>query len=59
MILLANRSIPRHNGDRRANRWTKPKPFVGTTKGYIVSQNFVYTKDKYLKSHIGDILAGY
>ena len=61
MILLANRI---HNiattVTGRANPDDKTETILwddGHT--YIVSQNFVYTKDKFLKNHIGDILAGY
>ncbi len=61
MILLANRIHNRATTvTGRANPLDKTETILwddGHT--YIVSQNFVYTKDKYLKNHIGDILAGY
>ena len=61
MILLANRIHNRATTvTGRANPDDKTETILwddGHT--YIVSQNFVYTKDKFLKNHIGDILAGY
>ena len=61
MILLANRIHNRATTvTGRANPEDKTETILwddGNT--YIVSQNFVYTKDKFLKNHIGDILAGY
>ena len=61
MILLANRIHNRATTvTGRANPLDKTETILwddGHT--YIVSQNFVYTKDRYLKNHIGDILAGY
>ena len=61
MILLANRIHNRATTvTGRANPEDKTETILwddGHT--YIVSQNFVYTKDKFLKNHIGDILAGY
>jgi len=61
MILLANRIHNRATTvTGRANPLDKTETILwddGHT--YIVSQNFVYTKDKYLKNHIGNILAGY
>ena len=61
MILLANRIHNRATTvTGRANPLDKTETILWDDgKTYIVSQNFVYTKDKYLKSHIGDILAGY
>ncbi len=61
MILLANRI---HNRATTVTGRANPDDKTETVrwddgKDYIVSQNFVYTKDKYLKNHIGDILAGY
>lgn len=61
MILLANRIHNRATSvTGRANPVDKTE-FVRWNDGkdYIVSQNFVYTKDKYLKNHIGDILASW
>ncbi|HWQ97423.1 MAG TPA: serine hydrolase domain-containing protein [Clostridia bacterium] len=61
MILLANRIHNRATTvTGRANPEDKTETILwddGHT--YIVSQNFVYTKDKFLKNHIGDILKGY
>jgi len=61
MILLANRIHNRATTvTGRANPEDKTETILwddGCT--YIVSQNFVYTKDKFLKNHIGDILKGY
>lgn len=61
MILLANRIHNRATTvTGRANPLDKTETILwddGHT--YIVSQNFVYTKDRYLKNHIGNILAGY
>jgi CubicO group peptidase (beta-lactamase class C family) len=61
MILLANRIHNRATTvTGRANPDDKTETILwddGHT--YIVSQNFVYTKDKFLKNHIGDILKGY
>ena len=61
MILLANRIHNRATTvTGRANPEDKTETILWDDgKTYIVSQNFVYTKDKYLKNHIGDILAGY
>ena len=61
MILLANRIHNRATTvTGRANPEDKTETILWDDgKMYIVSQNFVYTKDKYLKNHIGDILAGY
>ena len=61
MILLANRIHNRATTvTGRANPLDKTETILWDDgKTYIVSQNFVYTKDKYLKNHIGDILAGY
>ena len=61
MILLANRIHNRATTvTGRANPDDKTERIRWDDgKDYIVSQNFVYTKDKYLKNHIGDILAGY
>jgi CubicO group peptidase (beta-lactamase class C family) len=61
MILLANRIHNRATTvTGRANPEDKTETILWDDgKRYIVSQNFVYTKDKYLKNHIGDILAGY
>jgi len=61
MILLANRI---HNRATTVTGRANPDDKTETIhwddgQNYIVSQNFVYTKDKYLKNHIGDILAGY
>jgi len=61
MILLANRI---HNRATTVTGRANPEDKTETIrwddgKTYIVSQNFVYTKDKFLKNHIGDILAGY
>jgi CubicO group peptidase (beta-lactamase class C family) len=61
MILLANRI---HNRATTVTGRANPDDKTETIRwddgrDYIVSQNFVYTKDKYLKNHIGDILAGY
>ncbi len=61
MILLANRIHNRATTvTGRANPDDKTETILwddGET--YIVSQNFVYTKDKFLKNHIGDILTVY
>ena len=61
MILLANRIHNRATTvTGRANPLDKTETILWDDgKTYIVSQNFVYTKDKYLKNHIGEILAGY
>ena len=61
MILLANRIHNRATTvTGRANPEDKTETILWEDgKTYIVSQNFVYTKDKFLKNHIGDILAGY
>ena len=61
MILLANRIHNRATTvTGRANPDDKTETILWDDgQSYIVSQNFVYTKDKYLKNHIGDILAGY
>ncbi len=61
MILLANRIHNRATTvTGRANPDDKTETILWDDgQNYIVSQNFVYTKDKYLKNHIGDILAGY
>ena len=61
MILLANRIHNRATTvTGRANPLDKTETILWDDgKTYIVSQNFVYTKDKYLKNHIGNILAGY
>ncbi len=61
MILLANRIHNRATTvTGRANPLDKTETILWDDgKTYIVSQNFVYTKDKYLKNHIGDILAAY
>ena len=61
MILLANRI---HNRATTVTGRANPEDQTETIrwsdgKDYIVSQNFVYTKDKYLKNHIGNILASY
>ncbi len=61
MILLANRI---HNRATTVTGRANPADRTETIrwddgKTYVVSQNFVYTKDRYLKNHIGDILAGY
>lgn len=61
MILLANRI---HNRATTVTGRANPEDKTETIrwddgKDYIVSQNFVYTKDKYLKNHIGAILASY
>ncbi len=61
MILLANRI---HNRATTVTGRANPEDMTETMlwddgKTYIVSQNFVYTKDKFLKNHIGHILAGY
>ncbi len=61
MILLANRIHNRATTvTGRANPEDKTE-FIRWDDGkdYIVSQNFVYTKDKFLKNHIGNILASY
>ncbi|MEZ4627357.1 MAG: serine hydrolase domain-containing protein [Eubacteriales bacterium] len=60
MILLANRIHNRATTvTGRANPEDKTETILWDDgQNYIVSQNFVYTKDKYLKNHIGDILAG-
>lgn len=61
MILLANRIHNRATTvTGRANPEDKTESIRWNDgKDYIVSQNFVYTKDQYLKNHIGDILAFY
>ena len=61
MILLANRIHNRATTvTGRANPEDKTETILWDDgQNYIVSQNFVYTKDKFLKNHIGDILAGY
>ena len=61
MILLANRIHNRATTvTGRANPLDKTETILWDDgKTYIVSQNFVYTKDQYLKNHIGEILAGY
>ena len=61
MILLANRIHNRATTvTGRANPEDKTETILWDDgKRYIISQNFVYTKDKFLKNHIGDILAGY
>jgi len=61
MILLANRIHNRATTvTGRANPEDKTETILWDDgRTYIVSQNFVYTKDKFLKNHIGDILAGY
>lgn len=61
MILLANRIHNRATTvTGRANPEDKTETILWDDgKTYIVSQNFVYTKDKYLKNHIGDLLANY
>ncbi len=61
MILLANRIHNRATTvTGRANPLDKTETILwDDRKTYIVSQNFVYTKDQYLKNHIGEILAGY
>ena len=61
MILLANRIHNRATTvTGRANPEDKTETILwDDNKTYIVSQNFVYTKDKFLKNHIGNILAGY
>jgi len=61
MILLANRIHNRATTvTGRANPEDKTETILWDDgQNYIVSQNFVYTKDKYLKNHIGDILAEY
>ncbi|MEA4869183.1 MAG: serine hydrolase domain-containing protein [Christensenella sp.] len=61
MILLANRI---HNRATTVTGRANPEDQTETIrwndgKTYIVSQNFVYTKDKFLKNHIGHILADY
>ncbi len=61
MILLANRI---HNRATTVTGRANPLDKTETIRwddgrDYIVSQNFVYTKDKYLKNHIGNILASY
>ena len=61
MILLANRIHNRATTvTGRANPEDKTE-FIRWDDGkdYIVSQNFVYTKDQFLKNHIGNILASY
>lgn len=61
MILLANRIHNRATTvTGRANPEDKTETILWDDgKRYIVSQNFVYTKDKFLKNHIGDILSAY
>ena len=61
MILLANRIHNRATTvTGRANPEDKTETILWDDgKTYIVSQNFVYTKDPFLKNHIGDILATY
>jgi CubicO group peptidase (beta-lactamase class C family) len=61
MILLANRIHNRATTvTGRANPDDKTETILWDDgQNCIVSQNFVYTKDKYLKNHIGDILAEY
>ena len=61
MILLANRIHNRATTvTGRANPDDKTETILWDDGcKYIVSQNFVYTKDKFLKNHIGDILKGY
>ena len=61
MILLANRIHNRATTvTGRANPEDKTETILWDDgKTYIVSQNFVYTKDKFLKNHIGHILAEY
>ncbi len=61
MILLANRIHNRATTvTGRANPEDKTETILWDDgKPYIVSQNFVYTKDKFLKNHIGHILAEY
>ena len=61
MILLANRIHNRATTvTGRANPEDKTEIIRWNDgKDYIVSQNFVYTKDKFLKNHIGNILASY
>ena len=61
MILLANRIHNRATTvTGRANPEDKTETILWDDgKRYIVSQNFVYTKDQYLKNHIGDILSAY
>lgn len=61
MILLANRI---HNRATTVTGRANPLDKTETIRwddgrDYIVSQNFVYTKDRYLKSHIGEILSAY
>ena len=61
MILLANRIHNRATTvTGRANPEDKTE-FIRWDDGkdYVVSQNFVYTKDRFLKNHIGNILASY
>jgi CubicO group peptidase (beta-lactamase class C family) len=61
MILLANRIHNRATTvTGRANPEDKTEVIRWNDgKDYIVSQNFVYTKDRFLKNHIGNILASY
>lgn len=61
MILLANRIHNRATTvTGRANPEDKTETILWDDgHHYIVSQNFVYTKDRFLKNPIGDILAGY
>jgi len=61
MILLANRIHNRATTvTGRANPEDKTEIIRWNDgKDYIVSQNFVYTKDRFLKNHIGNILASY
>jgi CubicO group peptidase (beta-lactamase class C family) len=61
MILLANRI---HNRVTTLTGRADPHDHTETTrwddgKTYIVSQNFVYLKDKYLKNTIGQLLSEY
>lgn len=61
MILLANRI---HNRATTVTGRANPLDKTETIRwddgrDYIVSQNFVYTKDRYLKNPIGDILSTY
>ncbi len=61
MILLANRI---HNRATTVTGRANPEDKTQTIrwddgKDYVVSQNFVYTKDQYLKNHIGNLLATY
>ncbi len=61
MILLANRI---HNRATTVTGRANPEDQTETIlwddgRRYIVSQNFVYTKDRFLKNHIGEILTSY